>query len=137
VQRRTAARGIPSAARLRQWAKAAIGADPRELTVRIVGSAESRALNRRYRGKDQPTNVLSFAGPRGGLGDLVICAPVVRREAKEQGKPLAAHWAHMVVHGALHLRGFDHIRRAEARMMEDRERAILRGLSFPDPYAPR
>jgi probable rRNA maturation factor len=137
VQRAAAARGIPSNVLLRLWAKAAIGADHGELTVRIVGSAESRALNRRYRGKDKPTNVLSFAGPPGGLGDLVICAPVVRREAKEQGKPLAAHWAHMVVHGVLHLRGFDHIRQVEARMMEARERAILAGLSFPDPYAPR
>jgi probable rRNA maturation factor len=138
VQRAVAARGIPGTASLRRWAKAALGAATgRELTLRIVGAAESRRLNRQYRGKDKPTNVLSFAGPPGGLGDLVICAPVIRREAREQGKRLAEHWAHMVVHGVLHLRGFDHIRRAEARVMEARERAILARLSVPDPYVPR
>jgi probable rRNA maturation factor len=137
IQRTKSAGAVPSAARLRLWAKAALGAGTGgDLTVRVVGSAESRSLNRRYRGKDKPTNVLSFAGPPGGLGDLVICGPVVRREAREQGKPLGAHWAHMVVHGVLHLRGFDHIRPPEARVMEERERAILARLSFPDPYAP-
>lgn len=106
-----------------------------EVTVRIVGAAESRALNRRYRGKDRPTNVLSFPyGEPGVLGDLVVCAPVVNREAREQGKSPAAHWAHMVVHGVLHLRGFDHIRAPDAKVMETRERAILARLSFPDPY---
>lgn len=116
-----------------------------EVTVRIVGAAESRALNRRYRGKDRPTNVLSFPGDplpgalsrereRGELGDVVVCAPVVNREAREQGKSPAAHWAHMVVHGVLHLRGFDHIRAPDAKVMETRERAILARLSFPDPY---
>jgi probable rRNA maturation factor len=101
----------------------------------VVGPAESRALNRRYRGKDKPTNVLSFpCEAPGELGDVVICAPVVAREAREQGKAVAAHWAHMVVHGVLHLRGFDHIRAAQAKVMEARERAILARLSFPDPY---
>ena len=135
MQRRIPPRGVPSPARLRRWAEAALGGEAGELTVRIVGSRESRALNRRFRGKDKPTNVLSFPyGGPGVLGDLVICAPVVNREAREQGKSPAAHWAHMVVHGVLHLRGFDHIRNAEARVMESRERAILARLSFPDPY---
>lgn len=135
VQRRVAPRGVPSAARLRQWAAPALAGEQGEVTLRIVGAAESRALNKRYRGKDKPTNVLSFPseGP-GILGDVVICAPVVNREAREQGKAPAAHWAHMVVHGVLHLRGFDHIRAGQARVMENRERAILARLSFPDPY---
>ena len=129
------ARGVPSPGRLRQWAEAALGGERAELTVRIVGARESQALNRRFRGKDKPTNVLSFPYEEPGvLGDLVVCAPVVNREAREQGKARAAHWAHMVVHGVLHLRGFDHIRNAEARVMESRERAILARLSFPDPY---
>lgn len=137
VQRAVTGRGVPSAARLRGWALLALAASPGELTLRVVGAAESRRLNRQYRGKDQPTNVLSFAGSPGQLGDLVICAPVVAREAREQGKPPADHWAHMVVHGVLHLKGFDHIRPAQARVMEGRERAILARLSIPDPYAPR
>jgi probable rRNA maturation factor len=140
VQRAVPARGVPSPARVKAWARAALvgaahGRDRRELTVRIVGAAESRRLNRRYRGKDKPTNVLSFpADAPGMLGDLVICAPVVAREARGQGKPAAAHWAHMVVHGVLHLLGFDHIRPDDARVMEGRERAILARLSYPDPY---
>lgn len=148
MQRAVAARGVPSPTRLKTWARAALagaapfdgaqgrhGRDRRELTVRIVGAPESRALNRRYRGKDKPTNVLSFPSDAPGtLGDLVICAPVVNREAREQGKTPAGHWAHMVVHGVLHLLGFDHIRAADAKVMEGRERAILARLSFPDPY---
>jgi len=135
VQRRVPARGVPVPGRLRAWARAALGGERGELTIRVVGSRESRALNRGYRGKDQPTNVLSFPyGEPGVLGDLVLCAPVVNREARQQGKAPAAHWAHMVVHGVLHLRGFDHIRKAQARVMESRERAILARLSFPDPY---
>ena len=126
---------MPSPARLRAWAEAALAGTRGELVIRIVGNGESRALNHRFRKKDKPTNVLSFPyGEPGELGDLVICAPVVNREAREQGKAPAAHWAHMVIHGVLHLRGFDHIRRAEAKVMEDRERAILARLSFPDPY---
>jgi probable rRNA maturation factor len=137
---RAVARGVPPPARLKAWARAALvgaarGRDRRELTLRIVGPAESRALNRRYRKKDKPTNVLSFPSDAPGvLGDVVICAAVVAREAREQGKPPAAHWAHMVVHGVLHLLGFDHIRAADAKVMEGRERAILARLSFPDPY---
>ena len=142
---RVVARGVPAPARLRRWARAALvgaarGRDRFELTLRIVGPAESRALNRRYRGKDKPTNVLSFPadaparGKQRVLGDVVICAAVVAREAREQGKAPAAHWAHMVVHGVLHLLGFDHIRAADAKVMEGRERAILARLSYPDPY---
>lgn len=135
IQRRVAARGIPSPARLRGWAAAALGGERGELTLRIVGEAESRRLNREYRGKDKSTNVLSFGYETPGvLGDLVLCAPVIAREAKGQGKPPAAHWAHMVVHGVLHLRGLDHIRAADAKVMEGRERAILARLSFADPY---
>jgi probable rRNA maturation factor len=110
-----------------------------ELGVRVVGSAESRRLNVRYRGKDKPTNVLSFPPaslPDGSrlLGDLVICAQLVRSEAREQRKSLEAHWAHLVVHGALHLVGYDHEREAEAKRMERREVAVLRRLGFSNPY---
>ena len=135
VQRRVPPRGVPSPARLKAWARAALAGQAGEITLRIVGAAESRTLNREYRGKDKPTNVLSFPYQEPGeLGDLVLCAPVVNREAKEQGKAPAAHWAHMVVHGVLHLRGFDHIRARDAKVMEDRERAILARLAFADPY---
>jgi len=121
--------------------------------VRVVGAAESRRLNAHYRGRDKPTNVLSFppaplpaqvSGSLPGrsrqgvdtrpLGDLVICAQVVRAEAREQKKPLKAHWAHLVVHGALHLIGYDHEREAEARRMERREIVVLRRLGFANPY---
>ena len=128
----------PGPASLRRWARLAGGKRRGELGIRIVGDRESRALNGRWRGRDKPTNVLSFpAAPdlRGRqLGDLVVCAPVVAREAREQGKPLAAHWAHMIVHGTLHLLGFDHARAADARRMEGRERALLARLGVPDPY---
>ena len=110
----------------------------RELSVRVVARGESQRLNALYRGKDYATNVLSFpaAGAHmGHLGDLVICAAVVRSEALEQGKPLAAHWAHLVIHGCLHLLGFDHERgAADARRMERREIALLARLGLPDPY---
>jgi len=126
---------VPAPRQLRRWAQAALGRRRGELTLRIVGAGESRALNKRFRNKDKPTNVLSFPyDDPGVLGDVVICAAVVNREAREQGKSAAAHWAHMVVHGALHLLGFDHIRPGDAKVMEGRERAILARLSFPDPY---
>lgn len=126
---------MPAPRELRRWARAALGRRGGEVTVRVVGGAESRALNKRYRNKDRPTNVLSFPYDEPGvLGDVVICAAVVNREAREQGKTAAAHWAHMVVHGVLHLLGFDHIRPGDAKVMENRERAILARLSFPDPY---
>ena len=141
---------VPTATALRRWARSARAAATRpgrrtlptgaDLCIRIVGSAASRRLNRDYRGKDQPTNVLSF--PAGAiesalgdvLGDLVICAPVVAAEARAQGKAAAAHWAHMVVHGTLHLLGYDHERTQDARTMEALEVEILRGLGFHDPY---
>lgn len=139
VQRRVRT-WAPGARDIARWAATAVGrrAAGSELSVRVVGSTESRRLNARYRGKDKPTNVLSFAPPHGVgrplLGDLVICAQVVRSEAREQRKPLEAHWAHLVVHGALHLIGYDHEREAEAKRMERREIAVLRRLGFANPY---
>jgi probable rRNA maturation factor len=111
------------------------------VTIRYVAAAEGRRLNREFRGKDYATNVLTFAygrEPGGALaGDIVICAPVVAREAREQGKEVAAHHAHMLVHGLLHLQGLDHERARDARRMERREREILARLGFGDPYAAR
>ncbi len=128
----------PGPASLRRWTSlAAVGRDG-ELGIRVVGAGESRALNGRWRGKDRATNVLSFPAARElrdrQLGDLVVCAPVIAREAREQGKPLSDHWAHMIVHGTLHLLGFDHARAADARRMESRERALLARLGIGDPY---
>ncbi len=102
-------------------------------TIRVVGAAESRKLNRTWRGKDKPTNVLSFTSEH-DVGDLAICAPVVAREAREQGKQPAAHWAHMVVHGVLHLLGYDHENDRDAARMEARETKILAQLGMPNPY---
>ena len=134
VQRASRAAHIPPDATLRKWARAA-GVDG-AITVRYVGESESRRLNREFRGKDYATNVLSFPYSAKPLeGDLVICAPVVAREAREQGKAPAAHWAHMVVHGALHLQGYDHENSRDAGIMEARERAVLDELGFPDPYS--
>jgi len=138
--------GIPAAVSFRKWVAAALEGRIREadLAIRIVGSKEGRALNKHYRGKDYATNVLSFPAelpeglPKGVklplLGDLVLCAPVIARETKEQGKPLAAHYAHLTVHGALHLLGWDHEDAREAECMEQLEREILAGLGLPDPY---
>ena len=108
------------------------------VTVRLVGAAEGRRLNRDYRGRDRPTNVLSFPYDPGPplAGDLVLCAPVIAREAEDQGKPLGDHYAHLLVHGALHLRGFDHAGDAEAARMEALESGILHALGVPDPYRP-
>ncbi len=125
------------------WAEAALfrSSRPSVLSVRVVGAARSRSLNAQYRHKDKPTNVLSFGGaglcPDGltYLGEIVICAPVVAHEAAAQGKSRESHWAHMTVHGVLHLLGFDHERRSEARKMEARELQILDRLGFSDPYA--
>jgi probable rRNA maturation factor len=118
----------------------AAGDSSRRLGVRVVGPAESRRLNRAYRGKDKPTNVLSFPASReehelcGSLGDLVVCAAVVAAEARDQGKERAAHWAHMVVHGVLHLHGYDHERPRAARAMERLEVEILGGFGYQNPY---
>jgi probable rRNA maturation factor len=132
----------PSGRLLRKWAEAALIpiAKPMILSVRIVGEARSRSLNSRYRHKHKPTNVLSFAGagiaPDGRvfLGELVICAPVVALEARMQDKGLEAHWAHLTIHGVLHLLGFDHERETQARKMAAREIQILDRLGFSDPY---
>ena len=123
-------RGVPAAAALARWARAA--RPVRGLTVRIVGTREGRALNRRFRRRARATNVLSFT--YGGEGDIVLCHPVVAREAREQGKSVRAHYAHLVVHGVLHLRGYVHDDKASARRMEAREIRILRRLGFGDPY---
>lgn len=135
MQRLVPAAGIPTATSLRLWAEAARGRKRGEITLRLVDSAESQTLNRDFRGKDKPTNVLSFPmGEADYLGDIVICAPVVAAEAVEQGKAARAHWAHMVVHGVLHLLGHDHIDDGEAATMEALERKLLARLGFPDPY---
>ena len=131
---------VPTEQTLQAWAVAAIRRADAEVVIRVVDTEESAELNRHYRQKIGPTNVLSFPfeAPPGIsseiLGDLVICAPVVEAEAAEQGKPLQAHWAHMVVHGVLHLQGFDHVDDKEASVMESEEIAILAGLGFLDPY---
>ena len=129
---------------IRRWVTVTLQAEGHdadaELTVRIVDEAEITELNRRYRHKDRPTNVLAFPfeAPPGVetdlLGDLVIAAPVVRREAAEQGKAETAHWAHLIVHGTLHLLGYDHHTESDAERMEGREVAILAALGFPNPY---
>ncbi len=162
VQVASSRRGVPHARSFNRWAQAACAPYlPRAsknqqgrdlaLTIRVVGAAESRRLNRTWRAKDKPTNVLSFpAAPlapgKNGvpsrfpakefseLGDLAICAPVVAREAKEQGKPAQAHWAHMVVHGVLHLLGFDHENDRDATAMEAREVKILAQFGYDNPY---
>ena len=134
--------GLPAEADFQRWLEAVL---PRfqqesEVTIRLVDEAESHELNNTYRGKDRPTNVLSFPfeAPPGIelplLGDLVICRQVVEKEAKEQGKALEAHWAHMVVHGSLHLLGYDHIEDDEAEEMESLETEIMLALGYPDPY---
>ncbi|UGB38992.1 rRNA maturation RNase YbeY [Frateuria soli] len=139
--------GVPAPASFRQWVAAALhGAGrrkPAEVAIRIVDAEEGQALNRDYRGKDYATNVLSFPAelPSGVdlplIGDLAICAPVVAREAAEQGKKPRDHWAHLTVHGTLHLLGYDHIRDDEAEAMEALETRILAGLGIANPYAPQ
>ena len=143
--------GIPAAASFRKWVAAALDGRIREadLAIRLVDTKEGRALNRHYRGKDYATNVLSFPAevaegvklPKGVrmplLGDLVICAPVVAREAQDQGKALNDHYAHLTVHGVLHLLGWDHEDDRDAECMEQLEREILAGLGIEDPYLER
>ena len=135
-------KGVPAPVSFRRWVEAAL--DGRlhraDLAIRVVDEREGRALNRHYRGKDYATNVLSFPAelPDGValpvLGDIVLCAPVIQREAREQGKLPAAHWAHMSVHGVLHLLGLNHEDPVEAEAMEHLEREILAGLGIGDPY---
>ncbi|HMN45971.1 MAG TPA: rRNA maturation RNase YbeY [Povalibacter sp.] len=157
VQFAASRKGVPHPGAMRRWAVAAFigglpgaktipGAERISIVIRIVGAAESRRLNVAWRGKDKPTNVLSFpsglassqqpaaSGPA-PLGDLVICAPVVAREAREQGKTPPAHWAHMVIHGTLHLLGYDHEIDRDAELMEAREMNLLATFGYPNPYA--
>ena len=143
VQYASAAPGLPSRPDLRAWTRAALDVDgpdhPRggQITLRFVDAEEGQTLNRDYRGKDYATNVLTFPYETEPTvcGDIVICAPVVAREAAEQGKSLEAHYAHLVVHGLLHLQGYDHeAGERQARQMEDHERTILAALGFTDPY---
>jgi probable rRNA maturation factor len=136
---------LPKAVSIRSWVALPFSGVRRngELTVRIVGAQESAVLNGKYRDKRGPTNVLAFPSDAPKLpgaellplGDIVICAEIVAREAAEQGKALEAHWAHVVIHGALHLMGYDHETDAEAERMEQRERELLAQLGFADPYA--
>lgn len=141
IQRASEAPEQPDDDSFLRWVGLALGAGTdRELTIRLVDEDEGRNLNHTYRGKDYATNVLSFPADLPPeldlplLGDLVVCAPVVAREATEQGKPLNAHWAHMVIHGCLHLLGYDHIDDTEADEMETLERELLAQLSIADPY---
>jgi probable rRNA maturation factor len=143
--------GLPHARSLSRWAQAAYATrtgrarqrPPSALTIRLVSASESRRLNRTWRGKDKPTNVLSFPAELEStpgsealeLGDLAICAAVVTREAREQHKALRAHWAHMVIHGVLHLLGHDHQRARDARRMEALEVQLLAALGYSNPYA--
>jgi len=125
--------GAPSAALLRHFALAAVPARA-EVTLRVVGAREAKNLNKKFRRKTHSTNVLSFPYG-GGSGDVVLCHPVIAREARQQGKSLRAHYAHLVVHGVLHLRGHDHRARRDAARMESAEIRLLRRLGFSDPYA--
>ena len=135
-------RQVPGEAEFQRWVLAVLEGrlDAAEVVIRVVDEQESQQLNRDYRGKDKATNVLSFPFEvpsqveSAHIGDLVICAPVVIREAAEQQKPAVDHWAHMVVHGMLHLLGFDHQDEAEANEMESMERGILGSMGIPDPY---
>ena len=130
---------IPTSAKFKRWINAALQHDA-EITLRIVNAKEARRLNLDFRGKDYATNVLTFVyhekNAKKLSGDIVLCAPVIAREAREQNKPLAAHYAHLTVHGILHLTGMDHENDRDARKMESREIKILRELGFNDPYVP-
>jgi probable rRNA maturation factor len=133
---------VPSRKHISRWVRTTLGLrrGAWDLSVHVVGRAASHRFNRRFRRRNKPTNVLSFPATlrrvdgRRQLGDLIVCAPVVATEARAQRKSRAAHWAHMIVHGTLHLAGYDHEQRAAAARMERRERRILAALGFPDPY---
>ncbi len=135
VQYASAAQLLPTRAQFRRWANAALQHDV-SMTLRIVDEAEGRELNKSYRGKDYATNVLTFAYDEVPpfSGDVVICAPVVAREAAEQHKELLVHYAHLVIHGVLHLQGYDHETEAEAAEMEALETGLMLKLHYPDPY---
>jgi probable rRNA maturation factor len=137
VQFASEAAGLPSRAQVRRWVAAALE-HAAEITVRIVDAEEAQALNQDYRDKTYVPNVLTFEygeiSPGVLGGDVVICAPVVEREAREQGKPLQHHYAHMTIHGVLHLQGYDHLDPGEADIMESREAAILKRFRIPNPY---
>ena len=128
--------GLPAPATLRRWLRLALP-EGAQIGLRFVGMREGRALNREFRGRDYATNVLTFdyGGEDGISADIVLCMPVLRREAREQGKPLRNHLAHLLIHGALHARGMDHLRPKETRSMENLERQLLAQLRIPDPYA--
>jgi probable rRNA maturation factor len=126
VQYAVPRRGLPGAASFRRWIRG-------DITVRIVGAREGRRLNEQFRKRKKATNVLSFPYGRGS-GDIVLCHPVVAREARAQGKTLAAHYAHLAIHGALHLRGYDHMTSEDAQRMEREEIRCLRRLGFENPY---
>jgi len=136
VQYAVSARGLPSRAQFRKWVRAALEHDT-AITIRLVGLREGRTLNRDFRKKDYATNVLTFvlSAEAPFEGDVALCAPVVAREARLQQKALAAHYAHLTVHGTLHLQGYDHELRADARVMEQRETQILAKMGYADPYA--
>jgi probable rRNA maturation factor len=138
VQYAVASATLPTAATLRRWVRVAADRDA-TVTLRFVGRREARRLNTLYRGREYATNVLAFVYDEATRieGDVVLCAPVLRQEAREQHKTLADHCAHLVVHGMLHLQGYDHDTDRAARAMEARETAVLAALRVPDPYAPR
>lgn len=128
---------VPAENEILYWARAALDEKEGEVAIRITDEDEMQSLNCKWRNIDSPTNVLSFPLHEAGaplFGDVVICAPVLRREAVQQAKPLNAHWAHMIIHGILHLIGYDHGNEKEAEIMEVKETALLQGLGFPDPY---
>ena len=135
VQYAAQSNGLPTRGQLRTWLKAALQRDA-DVTVRLVDAEEGRALNRQYRGRDGATNVLTFAYDGTGplSGDIALCVPVIEREAREQHKNPQAHYAHLVVHGMLHLQGYDHQKAADARVMEALEAEIVTGLGYADPY---
>ncbi|MCB5185042.1 rRNA maturation RNase YbeY [Methylobacillus gramineus] len=135
VQYASEAAEVPSEKQFRKWARHTLRVDT-EATLRIVDEEEGRTLNRDYRGKDYATNVLTFPLVEEPwlIGDIILCAPVVAREASEQGKTVEAHYAHMTVHGILHLHGYDHEEEAQAELMESLESSILSKLGYADPY---
>ncbi len=138
VQYATARSGVPSRSQFRRWVSRALWR-PAAIVIRVTDEPEARALNQRFRGKDYATNVLTFPYPefKPLRGDIVLCAPVVEREARESGKPVLAHYAHLTVHGVLHLQGYDHQDEDEAARMESLESRIMRSLGYADPYGSR